>query len=91
MGLEEALLSGQTAAESPATLLPPLAAEPLSLRLGGEDVHLVLHAVLGLKSELVGRGSEAKFLGIKSERSGLSLVMFVSCDEASRGCGGQLH
>lgn len=42
--LDEALVS----AESPAMLLPPLAAEPLSLRLGGEDVHLVLLGVLGL-------------------------------------------
>lgn len=85
VGLEEALVSGQTSAESPATLAPPPAAEPPSLRLGGEDVHLVLCTLLVPRLELVGHGSEVKLLDMKFERSGLCL--FVSRDEASGGCG----
>lgn len=91
VGLEEAPVSAQTAAESPAVLLPPLAAEPLSLRLGGEDVHLALRAVFVLRSELHGTGSEVKLLQIEFERFGSRSVMFVSCDEASGGCGLQPH
>ena len=68
VGLVEALASGHTAAESPATSLTPLAAELLSLRLGGEDVHLVFRTFFVLRSELLGHGSDEK---LKFERSGL--------------------
>lgn len=91
VALEEAPDSGQAAAESPAMLLPPLAAEPLLLRLGGEDVHLVLRVFFRLRSEFVEMASEVKLLDIKSEMSCLCLVMFVLHDEASGGCGLQLR
>lgn len=47
-------------AESPAVLLLPLGAEPLSLRLGGKDVHLVFRTALLLRSELLVHGSDAQ-------------------------------
>lgn len=72
-------------------MLPlPLAAEPLSLRLGGEDVHLLCMGFVP-RSELVGHGSEVNLLEIIFERSGSGLIMFALCDEASGGCGLQLH
>lgn len=83
-------VSGEPAAETPGWLLPLLAAEPLSLRDGGEDVHLVLRALLALRSGLLGQGSGAKLLD-KLERSGLVSVMFAPCDEAAGGCALQLH
>lgn len=77
------LLTGDEAAE-----VSPRSAEPLFLRLGGDDVHLGLCVFLVLRSELPPHGSEVvKQLDIKSERSDL----FVSCDEASGGCDVQLH
>lgn len=87
VGLEVAPESGQTAAECPAVVLSPLAAEPLSLWLGGEDVQRVFRTVFVPKSELVGHGSEVKLLDVKSERSGSCFGKFASCDEASGGCG----
>lgn len=80
LGLEAGLESGQTVAKSAALAPPPLAAEPLSLRLGGEDVHLVLRAVFVLTSEFA--GSEVKF-----GSSGSLLVKFALSGEASRSCG----
>ncbi len=91
VGFEEALVSGQTATEFPATFLPPLAAEPLSLRLGGDDVHLVFCMVFVTRSELAGHGSEVKLLDIKFEMSGSCFIMFVLCEEASGGSGLWLH
>lgn len=90
VGLEEAVLA-QTAAESSAVLLPPLAAKPLPLRLGGEDVHLALRVVFALRSELPGHGSEVKLLHTEFGSSGLCPVMSLSCDGASGGCDSQLH
>ena len=77
--------------ESPASLLPPLAAELLSLRMGGEDVHLVLRAFFALMSELLGDGSWEKLLDIMFARFGSASVMFASHDEAVGGSRLQLH
>lgn len=85
VGLESALESGQVA-----LVLSPLAAEPLSLRFGGEDVHLVFRMVFRLMSELSGHGFEVKLLGGAFERSGFSLKV-VLCGEASGGCGSWLY
>lgn len=69
-GLAEALMSGLTAAASPVVEpLPSLAAEMLSLRLGGEDVHLVFLKLFEPTSELPGHGSGEKLRF--DERSGL--------------------
>ena len=87
VGLDEASVSTQTAAASPAALLPPLAEERLSLRLGGEDVHRVFSSFFVLGSELFGHGSEVKLLYTEFERSGWCCSMFVSCCEAPAGCG----
>lgn len=75
VGLEEALVS---AAESPVTLLPLLAAWLLSLRLGGVDDHLVFCTGFVLRSELLGQGSGEK---PTFERSGLLGVLLVPCME----------
>lgn len=91
VAFELALGSGQTAAESPVWLLPPLAVELLSWRVGGEDVHLALLAFFALRSALLEQGSGVKLLDIKLERSGLGSVLFVPCDEAAGGCALQLH
>lgn len=74
----------ESAVEGPA--LAPLAAEPLSLRLGGDEVHLVFRAHLVLTSVLAGQGSEVNLLVAKSESSGSLLVKFGSDGEASSGC-----
>lgn len=84
--LDEALVSRPTDAESPATLLPASAAEPLALWLGGDDVHLALRTFGVLSSELPGQVLGGKLLDIALESSGLCSAMFVSCD-----CGLQLH
>lgn len=76
-----------TPAVSPVSLLPPLAAEPLSLRLGGEDVHLALCTAFATGSEFEGCDSEEKLLDSKFESSGSSLIMFVLSDDTSGGCG----
>lgn len=76
-----------TPAESPVSLLPPLAAEPLSLRLGGEDVHRALCTAFATGSEFEGWGSEEKLLDSKFESSGSSLIMSVLFDDTSGGCG----
>lgn len=52
--------SEQTAVEFAVFLFPVLAAEQLSLRLGGEEVHLALGVFFALMSE---PGSEEKLLG----------------------------
>lgn len=91
LALEEALVSEQAAVGSPASLLPPLTTVPLFLRVGGEDVHLVLRTLFALMSALLAHGSDEKLLDIKFGRSGLGSVMFVSRDEALGGSGLQLH
>lgn len=63
-------VSGQTAAESSATAPAEAAAEPLALRLGGEDFHRVACAGVGLRSRSAGHGSEVN-LDLESERSAL--------------------
>lgn len=76
-----------TPAESPVSLPPPLVAELLSLRLGGEDVHLALCTVFATGSEFEGCGSEVKLLDIKFESSGSSLIMSVLFEDTSGACG----
>lgn len=63
------------AVESPIKLVPPL-----FLRLGGEDVHLVLRTVLVLGSVLEGKGSELKRVAVTLKGPG--------CDDASGSCSG---
>lgn len=91
VALEEAPASAQTAAASPAMLVLPLAAEPLSLRLGGEDVHLVLRTGFVFCSVLLGHGSGVKLLHSELDRSGLSLVTSGSCGGASGGFVSLVH
>lgn len=80
----------ESAVEGPALVLPPLAAEPLSLLLGGDDVHFVLRAHFEPTSVLTGQGSEVKPPVVKSESSGWLLVKIVSHDEDSCGCSFRL-
>lgn len=63
-----------SAVEGPALALPPLAAELLSLLLGGDEVHLVFRAHFVPTSAFTGQGSEAKLPVVKSESSGSLLA-----------------
>lgn len=83
--LEESVVL-ESAIDGPALVLPPLAAEPLSLLLGGDDVHLVLRAHFTPTSVFTGQGSEAKLPVVKSESSGALLAQILSHGEESRGC-----
>lgn len=67
-----------------ALALPPLAAEPLFLRLGGDEVHLVFRTHFVPTSVFAGQG---KLPLVKFESSGSLLVKFVSRGESSSGCG----
>lgn len=64
----------ESAVDGPALVLAPLAVEPLSLLLGGDEVHLVFRAHFVLTSMFIGQGSEAKLPVVESESSGSLLV-----------------
>lgn len=76
----------ESAVDGPALVLSPLAAEPLSLLLGGEEVHLVFRAHFVPTSVFPVQGSEAKLPVVKSESSGSLLVQIASHGEDSCGC-----
>lgn len=91
MGESGFFASALTAGGSLTSLLPPQAADPLSLRPGGKDVHLGLCVSFALRSELLGQSSEEKLLDFMSESSGLDWEKVLSHEETSGGCGLQLH
>lgn len=64
----------ESAADGPALALPPLAAEPLSLLLGGDEDHFVFRTHFIPTSAFTGQGSEAKWPAVEFESSGSLLV-----------------
>lgn len=87
MKVSPLLVLGESAALESALPLPPLAAEPLSLRLGGNEVHLVFRAHFVPTSALAGQGKPSL---VRSESSGSLLVKFASHGDASSGCSRRL-
>lgn len=76
------LVLGESAALESALPLPLLAAEPLSLRLGGDEVHRVFRAHFVPTSALAGQGKPSL---VRSESSGSLLLKFASHGDASSG------